>query len=280
MSVSVGRSPGIIAVCSLMLLVATIISPVQAAELSGFDCLIEPRAVSDLGTRESGVLEELTVQRGDIIKKDQILARLESSVEEIAVELSKARTLMGGSLAGKESKVRYLARQKERIDKLYDEKAVPFTDKDQATTELMLAKTELRDVRENMHLLKIELRRAQQALSRRTIHSPSDGVVVKLMLSLGESVEDRPIMTIAQVDPLNVEVILNVDLMGTVVVGTRAKVHPIYPGGGNYDARVTIVDRVVDAASNTFGVRLELPNPEYNIPGGVRCDIRFLDVAD
>ncbi len=254
--------------------------PVQAGELSGFDCLIEPYAVSDLGTREVGVLQEFKVKRGDIVKKDQVLALLESSVEEIAVELAQARAKMSGSIAGKVAKVKYLARQKARIDKLYTEKAVPFTQKDQAGTDWLLAKTELRDARETMQLLGIELRRAKQAMSRRTIRSPSDGVVVKLLQAPGESVENRPIMTIAQVDPLNVEVILNVELMGKVVVGTQATVKPIYPGGGSYDARVTLIDRVVDAASNTFGVRLELSNSDYLIPGGVRCDIRFLDVHD
>jgi len=255
-------------------------APAGATDLSGFDCLIEPYAVSDLGTREVGILKEFKVQRGDIVKKGQVLAILESSVEEIAVELAQARSEMRGSLAGKIDKLKYLKRQKARIDKLYTDKAVPFTQKDQATTDYLLAQAELRDARETMQLSKIELRRAKQALSRRTIRSPSDGVVVKRLQSPGESIDNRPIMTIAQVNPLNVEVILNVDLMGKVVAGSQAKVQPIFPGGGTYDAQVTIVDRVVDAASNTFGVRLKLPNPDYLIPGGLRCDIRFLDVAD
>jgi multidrug efflux pump subunit AcrA (membrane-fusion protein) len=37
-----------------------------------------------------------------------------------------------------------------------------------------------------------------------------------------------------------------------------------------------VVDKVIDAASNTFGVRLELENPDYAIPGGIRCNINFL----
>ena len=41
-------------------------------------------------------------------------------------------------------------------------------------------------------------------------------------------------------------------------------------------APVTIVDRVVDAASGTFGVRLELPNPDRDIPVGLQCQVRFL----
>jgi hypothetical protein len=39
---------------------------------------------------------------------------------------------------------------------------------------------------------------------------------------------------------------------------------------------VTLMDRVIDPASGTFGVRLELPNPDYAIPSGLHCRVRFL----
>jgi hypothetical protein len=32
---------------------------------------------------------------------------------------------------------------------------------------------------------------------------------------------------------------------------------------------------VIDAASGTFGVRLELPNAEQQMPSGLRCLVRF-----
>lgn len=41
-------------------------------------------------------------------------------------------------------------------------------------------------------------------------------------------------------------------------------------------ATVTVVDRVIDAAIGTFGVRLSLPNPDYRLPAGLRCQVRFL----
>jgi hypothetical protein len=46
-------------------------------------------------------------------------------------------------------------------------------------------------------------------------------------------------------------------------------------GGGTYIAKVIIVDRVIDAASGTFGVRLEIPNPEYQLPAGPKCRMIF-----
>jgi len=38
---------------------------------------------------------------------------------------------------------------------------------------------------------------------------------------------------------------------------------------------VKMVDRVIDAASGTFGIRLELPNRNREIPAGARCRVRF-----
>jgi multidrug efflux pump subunit AcrA (membrane-fusion protein) len=46
-------------------------------------------------------------------------------------------------------------------------------------------------------------------------------------------------------------------------------------GGGTHRAKVTVKDPVVDTASSTFMVRLELPNPKRDILSGVRCKIRF-----
>ena len=40
-------------------------------------------------------------------------------------------------------------------------------------------------------------------------------------------------------------------------------------------ANVIVVDRVIDAASNSFRVRLELPNPDNALPPGLRCKVEF-----
>jgi multidrug efflux pump subunit AcrA (membrane-fusion protein) len=38
---------------------------------------------------------------------------------------------------------------------------------------------------------------------------------------------------------------------------------------------VSIVDRVIDAASGTFGVRLTMPNPGHAVPAGLKCMVEF-----
>jgi tetratricopeptide (TPR) repeat protein len=80
-------------------------------------------------------------------------------------------------------------------------------------------------------------------------------------------------------DPLHVEVVLPVSEFGTVDVGEPATVVPGAPVGGEHKATVSVVDQVIDAASGTFGVRLELPNPELKLPAGRECCVRFSDSA-
>ena len=104
---------------------------------------------------------------------------------------------------------------------------------------------------------------------------PIDGVVMDRYKSPGEYVEDQPILKLAQVNPLNVEVIIPLPWLGTIQNGMTARVYPEKPVAGSYSAKVVIVDPVVDSASGTFGVRFELPNPRQRIPAGLTCDVKF-----
>jgi multidrug efflux pump subunit AcrA (membrane-fusion protein) len=113
-------------------------------------------------------------------------------------------------------------------------------------------------------------------LKQRTLRSPIDGVVVERLLVPGEyQNEQTPILTLAQIDPLRVEVFVSTAYYGQIRAGSKAEVRPEQPVGGAYAAVVTVVDRVLDAASGTFGVRLALPNPDLQLPAGIACKVSF-----
>ena len=264
------------------LTVAIVLAPVlaAAAELAGFDCLIEPQTVVEVSTRETGVLEELLVGRGDIVAAGQPIAYLNRAVEQATVELAKARAEAAAEIEELRETLAYAQRERERIDQLSSAKAASFTEKDKATTDARRAELQLQQALERQRIAELELERSRRALENRTVQSPVDGVVMERMMSPGESTENRPIVKLAKVDPLNVEIIVPVEHFGDIHVGMRAEVTPRYPGAKVQEATVTVVDRVVDAASNTVGVRLLLPNPDLDIPGGVRCGIRFEQAQD
>jgi RND family efflux transporter MFP subunit len=244
----------------------------EAVELDG---LIEPHLIVKIGSPVPGVIEGIPVDRGDIVQKGDVVATLQSGVETATMELARARAEMDAAIKVKQDELEFSKRREQRMKGLYSQEVLPFQEWDEAETKRALAEHELAEALENKRLAELEYQRALEVVQRMTIRSPVRGVVVERYLSPGEYVEDQPILEIAEIDPLNVEVILPKEMLGSVRVGTAARVKPEAPVNGVYTARVTIVDRVIDAASSTFGVRLQLPNPGYRLPPGLKCKVIF-----
>jgi len=213
-----------------------------------FDCLLEPRMVVNVSSTSAGIIEEMPVDRGDRVKKGDVLVRLRSDEEQRAVELARAKA----DIASKKQK---------RGEELFAEHFVSQHEKDGLDTDKLVAQ--------------IEYRQAVELLKRRTIRSSINGVVVERFLSPGELAEGEKIMKVAQIDPLNVEVVVPVEKLGTLRKGGQALVYPEMSTSVALPATITVLDSVVDAASGTMGVRLELPNPDHAVPAGLKCRIRF-----
>jgi multidrug efflux pump subunit AcrA (membrane-fusion protein) len=146
---------------------------------------------------------------------------------------------------------------------------------DEAEANRQMAEMQLKEAVENKQLAELQYKQAAEVVDRMTIRSPIDGVVVERFMSPGEYVEKDPIVKVAQIDPLNVEVIIPAAQMLSIRAGMHATVIPEPPINGRFSAAVTIVDKVVDAASGTFGVRLELPNPDNRLPAGLKAKVIF-----
>jgi len=246
----------------------------EKIELDGF---IEPYEMVEVGTGVSGIIDSMEVDRGDIVKKGTVLARLDTRVEQTTVDLIRARSEMNAAIALRKTKVEFAAREYERRNELFEKGIIPDYDMDEARTNLELARQELQEIEEQAHITTLELKQAQAALARRIILSPINGVVVERYLSPGELASDKPLFRLAQLDPLNVEVIASVDLLGAIREGQNVEISPEQPVNRTYLGKVKIVDRVVDAASGTFGIRIELSNKNLSMRAGLKCTVKFLE---
>ena len=243
-----------------------------------YDCLIEARQSIDVRSQVEGVIESIRVQRGDRVKKGDLVATLAAGPERAALDLALSRARMQGELKSAEARVEITRKKWERAVELHKKNFVSENARDEAEAEYRLATEQLRAARENRRLAELEVKRSREVLAQRTIKSPVNGVVVEVLLRPGElmsSNQKDAIMRIAEVDPLNVELVLPVSQYGRIRVGQFADVLPEEPVGGSHRAQVEVVDPVVDAASGTFGVRLRLPNPENRVPAGIKCKLHI-----
>jgi RND family efflux transporter MFP subunit len=259
---------------STVLLTVLLFLPVcaHAAEFNG---LIEPHRVIKVGSPTEGILATVDVDRGDLVQKGQVLATLESSVEKANMEVARARAEMEGPLKAKQASKELFQGKKNRVEQLYKKDLASASEMEEAEANRDVSDMQLQEAVENKRLAELEYARATALLKRLTIRSPVDGVVVERFLSPGEYVKEQPVLKLAQIDPLNVEVIIPKEHLVSIKVGMRARVVLEAPVGGEYTAVVKIVDRVIDAASGTFGVRLQLPNPGNRLPAGLKCNVIF-----
>jgi len=260
--------------CALAVLVAA--PPAGAAQ--EYDCMIEARQAIEIRSPVEAVIDQVHVQRGTVVKKGQLLVTLASGPERAGLALAQSRAQMQGEIKAAQARLDIAQKKAQRAEELFKQNFVSNNARDEAQAELQLATEELRRAQEMQKLNSLEAKRAAEVVALRSIRSPLNGVVVEVLLKPGEfgaiTFKD-PIMKLAEIDPLHVEVVLPVSQYGQVKSGQKATVMPEAPVGGRYDTTVALVDKVIDAASGTFGVRLELRNRNFEIPAGVRCRVEF-----
>jgi RND family efflux transporter MFP subunit len=261
-----------------LLLVATA-RCAQAAGAGEHQCLIEPFRKIEIRSTVEALIDTVKVERGSVVRKGQVLVQLESDVEKAALATAQYRAVMQGQMRSSEARLDYSRDKLRRREELSRQNFVSSQERDDAFAEMRVAEAELLAARDDRQLSTLETRRLQELLRLRTLTSPFDGVVTEVLQHPGELAQtgegSRPILKLAQIHPLRVEVVLPVGLYGRIAENSAAEVETEVPAKARYKAKVQIVDKVVDSASGTFGVRLELPNPGGKIPAGVKCLVRF-----
>jgi len=249
---------------------------VSALELPAIDCVITPNITIDLSSPVPGVLSEVLVERSDIVRSGQDVACMESSVEQAEVVLARERSRLESDIGLGEVNLTFDQRQQQRLTSLNKKQAIAQNDVDEAERSFAISNWKLQQAKDLRKLRVLELRKAEEQLEQKQIRSPINGVVVQRYKQAGEYVENQSIVRIAQLDTLAVEAIVPMELFDQISKGMQANVFPETSPDEPKRAAVTIVDRMGDASSGTFGVRLTLRNEEMAVPAGVKCSLKFL----
>lgn len=250
------------------------------ATASEFDCLLEARRTVAISGSIEALVSAVRVDRGDTVKRGDVLVDFEAGVERATADLARSRAEMLSAIEARAARSEFAVIKHTRRSELSKQNFVSRQDVDEAEAERRLAEAELKEARDNKRLAELEYRRATEQLRLRSLVSPVSGVVIERLIHPGEISElgKKPILRIAEVSTLYVEVILPLEAWRQVAKGDVGIVRPEAPVGGSHEARVIVVDRVLDAGSGTFGVRLELPNANGAIPAGVRCRVELAKV--
>lgn len=256
---------------TLLLVSALAVSFGASAAQPPLRCVIEPDRVTEVGSPVIGVIESIHVERGDTVRQGQLLAQLRANVERASVSAAQVRAQADADVQAAAANYEFQKQKLARTEELMQKKFVSAQALDQVRAETSVAEQKLAQAKEQKRVAKEELEFANAQLGLRSIRAPFSGVVADRYVNVGERVEVKPMFRVAKIDPLRVEIIAPAALFGGIRKGMPAQITPDLPNAARLDAKVVLVDKLIDAASNTFRVRAELPNTSTAVPSGLRC---------
>jgi len=227
-------------------------SAATAAE-AGYETALAPIHEVRIVARLEGEIVRVDVEEGRRVPAGMVLAGIEDRERLTTLAMRKAEADRAESAWG-------------RADKLHQQKVI--SDEQHITAradrEIALARQE----------------QAQIDVDRCAVRTPIAGVVELRRVQVGQMVKEGDLLfQIGDPNTLRAEVLLPESRLGTVRVGQKVRVIPA-AGGDPTTARVTRVSPLVDPASGTFRVVVDLDNRAGRLHGGVSARIVFDAASD
>lgn len=221
--------------------------------------------LAHLGVRVPGRILAVYANLGDRVKTGDPLLKLDSpAVGEALLEYRKRRTA-----------VRMAEKALERARLLFEEGAIGAAEYQRREAEQDNAKAELHEAEEKLHLLGMTEREIQRLTAKELPHAevaqvflraPFHGDIIERNATVGEVVDvNQTLFTVADLSTVWVRADFPEQQAGLLRVGLEAEVRVSAYPDTVFRGIVTYVGAVIEPATRTIMVRLELPNPDRRL---------------
>jgi HlyD family secretion protein len=281
---------------------------------------------SDVGFKLSGRIMELSVDEGYRVKKGDRLAILDSAELENVVALGKANLsealtkleeLRTGSrpqeieqakanVTQREAELSKAKKDYERNTRLYKEDAISTQQMDESTKAYNVAvslyenalqalsltkegprKEEIKMAEHRVEQARASLRVNEERLKETVIYAPTDGVVLKKHIELGETVSPgTPVFTIGDLAHPWIKVYVKEDKLGYVRLSQKAVVTVDTYKGKEYEGTVTYIASEAEFTPKNvqtqeervklvFGIKVSVKNINDELKPGMPADVKI-----
>lgn len=247
-------------------------APADAAPAAVSEPLIGvtvPSKSATVAPEQPGKLVSLPFKEGDRVEKDQVLFRLNSTLQELEVE--RLRPLAESNLIKlrAEANLAHAERQARRVQDLRDQDIASDADLQTQQHEVTIARLKLQQADIEQIQARNQLKQAIEKLEQRAVKSPFAGIVTQRMKSEGESVERFvPVLEVMAFDPLWIEFDCPMYMRDTFAKGSDVVVAPSFNPEESRIGQVILHSMKATAASHTFVVRIAVPNEDRSWKSG------------
>ena len=215
-----------------------------------FEGNLKPYRSSMLNFESSGKLKKILVEENQTVKKGQVLGRIDDWRYQIAHDRMK-------------SIYQKALNDFKRAERLYKSKS--------------LAQKFFLDAKFGLEQAEINFKNAKAELERCTLRSPYQGIITRKMLEPGETVSPaRPVLEIASMERLELNVMVSQDQVSELRQGESAKIYIGQKEAEIYDAKIKRIALISDPRAALFPVSIEVANADFKLRAGMRAKAELI----
>jgi RND family efflux transporter MFP subunit len=231
--------------------------------------IAHPLHVAEIAAAADGPLWKLYVAEGDIVRIDTVLALIDNRVAVASVQAAKSAADRQAMLSSANAKVSLAEQYLSRINQAATKNAASGLEIDEATSRLEEAKAALQEGLETQREAAARLQIEQARLETHEVRAPFDGTVIKIYPHLGETVSrSAPIIKIADISRLRADLYIPLSLISSQRVGETIELRADLPGRPLLNAKVVFIAPLIDAATQTIRIVVEIDNSSKQLPAG------------
>ncbi|WP_396167480.1 efflux RND transporter periplasmic adaptor subunit [Flavobacterium sp.] len=192
---------------------------------------IQPEIEVKISSQVSGEIIELPVKEGQVVKKGDLLVKINPDLYTSG--LNRSVSNYSGTKSGlnqadasfKEAQASY-----QRNKTLFDKGIISKSDWDKAIAAFEVAKANKQTAYYNVQSASASVKEAKDNLGRTTIYSPNDGTISKLSVELGERIlgtqqmAGTELLRVANLNNMEVEVDVNENDIVKINIGDETKI--------------------------------------------------------
>lgn len=238
---------------------------------------LEGMSSVEVAPKVSGRLQDVLVRIGDRVSRGQKLAQVEDrEIQEQVRQAAASFDVARATIRQREADLKFAQTNLERSRSLFQRQLLPRQEMDDAearqqsaAAQLDLARAQFEQARARLDELKITLANAE-------IRSPVNGFVGKRLLDAGAYVSSNtPVVSVVEIDRVRLVANLVERDLRRVQVGSQAEVEVDAFPGETFRGRVARVAPVLDPATRTAQMEIEVPNPSYQLKPGMYSRVRL-----
>ncbi|HED54888.1 MAG TPA: efflux RND transporter periplasmic adaptor subunit [Phycisphaerales bacterium] len=240
-----------------------------------------PSQVRELAFAVRGKISDVLVEPGDRVEPGTELIRLDSAVQQAMLDLAKVQAADDTRLQLAQIGLDFQQKELEIVEQARADGGANEQDVRQARFNVDRARVELKAAEIEGEQRRLTVDREQARLDQMRILSPIAGDVIKVSRHAGETVDElTSVVTIVQIDPLQIDVSVPVPVSRHIAVGDPASVQwQDIETGSPAEGKVIFVSSAGEASVREVLIRIEVPNPEL-LPSGMHARISFQSEED